>query len=93
MSKREGRTPVVTRETARDKYCNNIFGKRVEVVKRCKSCGTVEPIVEFYSAQKSKAKNPNDTRSICVKCWDEESKINRLKREGKLPFNGATLPI
>jgi hypothetical protein len=92
-SRKDITTPVVTRNVARDKHCSNLMGDQVEIIKRCPDCNEVKPIVEFYSAARRVSKSCNDTRNICVECWDKESKMYRLKREGKIPYIGGKLPI
>jgi hypothetical protein len=91
MSKREGKPPVVTRETAKDKYTSTLYGRK-ESVKRCISCGTVKNIVEFYRAAKRDSKSCNDTRDKCITCWDEETLTNRMRSRG-IQHNGVKLPI
>jgi hypothetical protein len=91
MSKREGKPPVVTRETARDKYVATLYGRK-EAVKRCASCDTVKNIVEFYRAAKRDSKSCNDTRDKCIVCWDEETATNRtMSRDSQC--NAVKLPI
>jgi hypothetical protein len=93
MSKREGQVSVVTRNTVRDKYTRDIYGKIVEAVKHCKRCKTTKPIINFYVAPKTRPVSPNSTRHICIECWDKERKKNKLVQEGKIEYTGNTLPL
>jgi hypothetical protein len=92
MSKRAGKPPVVTRETARDKIVSTLYGNK-EAVKRCECCGKVKLLVEFYRAAKRDSKTCNDTRDKCIVCWDEESRRNRLNKKERSNCDGNSLPI
>jgi hypothetical protein len=61
--------PVVWRNTAKEKTNKTVFGDTILTLKRCNTCGVLQPTVNFYLVSKS------DTilRNQCCSCWDKHN--------------------
>jgi hypothetical protein len=64
------RIAAVWRQTPKETRNKTIFGETIVKVKRCNSCKNYLPVVDFYMESKSKSKFPDQTRNICISCYD-----------------------
>ena len=88
---REKTVAAVTAKLPENRYITNLFGKRVLRTKQCRTCGEEKPITAFYLQSFKFSKYADEVRDDCKYCYDANIKMQKLKREGKLPYDGCTL--
>ena len=73
--KRKGLTAAPYRMNNMPRKVNTLYGTETANVRRCKCCGKLKPVTEFYQHGEGKLPSSKDKkytlRSQCVECYDQ----------------------
>ena len=77
----------VWREVPKDTFSATLFGDNTRIVSWCKKCKVYKPLTAFYLKDETERKHPNDVRTKCIPCHDEQVERARVLKIVVAPSN------